>query len=174
MGLLPDAQWQLLRGLPDWQDRLRAALDAWPEGKLLHLTIGITAGAMEYWDKQGLLDQPGWWEETRIRAARAGGWDLTRDQVSRTWMKEQMFRWLAENLDFDEAVTRSTGELSRLIDLQATTDSGSGPPLPEEKFHLTTSELEDLLDLAAARQRLEDADEDEWVSWEEIGAGLKA
>ena len=174
MGMLPEEQWEQLRSLPDWQDRLYAALEAWPEATLVHLTVGITAGAMNYWQKQGLLDQPGWWEMMRLRCARAGAWDLTRDQVSRSWLKEQMFRWLAENLDFDEAVARSTGELARLIDLQGAPVGSEGQHSHQDAVTLTASQLEDLLDLAAARQRLEDADEDDWVSWEEIEAGLKA
>lgn len=172
MGLLPDEQWRQLRSLPDWQDRLRAAIDAYPEVRWLLLAVNITAGTLNHWASQGLLDQPGWWEAMRLRAARAGGWDLVRDQVSRSWLKEQMFRWMSENLDIHEAAERSAAELGRLIDLQAATEAETGP-VYEEPILITPSELEDLLDLAEARQRIADAAEDDWVSWDEVETGLR-
>lgn len=177
MGMIPDDQWRQLRGLPDWQDRIREAINNFPEGRWLLLTASITAGALNHWQQQGLLDQPGWWEEMRVRAARAGGWDLARDQVSRSWLKEQMFRWMAENLDLQEAAERSASELGRLIDLQTSSSLGSNgeergehqPPIV-----MTSSELEDLLDLEEARRRVADTTEDDWVSWDEVEAGLRS
>ena len=177
MGLLPDDQWRRLRSLPDWQDRLREAIDAFPEAQWLLLTANITAGALNHWQDQGLLGEPGWWETMRVRAARAGGWDLARDQISRSWLKEQMFRWLTDNLDVKEAAERSASELGRLIDLQAASDL---EPSAEESRRgheapivILPSELEDLLDLEEARRRVEDATEDDWVPWDQVEAGLR-
>jgi hypothetical protein len=177
MGILPDEQWRQMRSLPDWQDRLHAAIENFPEAQWLVLTIGITSGALDHWRQRGLLDQPGWWDEMRVRGARAGGWDLVNDQISRSWLKEQMFRWLADNLSIEEAAERSAGELVRLVEFQASYDSDTTleerARVPETPIEILPSDLEDLLDLEEARRRVEDAAEDDWIPWDQVHAGLR-
>lgn len=178
MGMIPDDQWLRLRNLPDWQDRIREAIDAFPEGRWLLLTVNITAGALNHWHNEGILEQPGWWQEIRVRAIRSGAWDPAKDLVSRSWLKEQMFHWMIENLDIEDAARRSASELRRLIDLQSSSahvqngDEDNGDH--DVPIQLTPSELEDLLDLEEARRRVADAAKDDWVSWDEIEAELRS
>jgi hypothetical protein len=125
--LIPAALRGELLSLPHWQEHLRTAIATMPEAVLASFAAAITEGAMRSWHAAGLLDDPERWAVERAAGIRAGAWDATREQVSRSWLLEQLYRWVVDDLDVEEGARRSTAELERLIAVQRSGGQGDPP-----------------------------------------------
>jgi hypothetical protein len=83
-------------------------------------------------------------------------------------------RWAVADLGIETATEESASGVIQLADVYESSDfDGSLAGDYETSVLITPSDLEDLLDLEGARSRIEGATEDDWVSWDEIEAGLR-
>ncbi len=125
--ILSDEAYRNLTSQPGWQETLRERIERWPPAQRENLARTITAGIVDYWRTQGWTAD--YVEHLKRVLARAGAWDLDNDRVSISWLQEQMYRWMVENMTTEQMIRHSIGELERLIDFQLEQDKERGPDI---------------------------------------------